>query len=110
MTDGSVQNEVHGDLTTVVKQNNTARLWQFISLILGLVIAGGTILSVVGKAFYVTRSEYTDRVLVESLKQDRLSQSLDTLRASIASLEITVKQDAEAIGALKVELARWKHQ
>jgi outer membrane murein-binding lipoprotein Lpp len=108
--DGRVQNEVNGDLTAVIRQNSSARLWQLISLILGLIIAGGTILSVVGKAFYVTRTEYTERVLEESLKQDRLSQSLDTLRTAINSLEITVKQDAEAIGALKIELARTKHQ
>jgi hypothetical protein len=110
MNDGRVQNEVtNGDLTTVMKQQSSARLWQMVSLILGLIVAGGSILSVVGKAFYVTRTEYTDRVLSESLKQDRLAQSLDTLRLSISSLEASVKQDTEAIGLLKIELVRSKH-
>jgi hypothetical protein len=59
-----------------------------------------------GKAFYVTRAEYTDQVLQESLKEDRLSNSLDTLRVTITNLEFAVKQDVETITAIKLELAR----
>jgi len=106
---GQVQNEVTGDLTEVMRQNTSAQLWKTISLVLGLIITGGTILSVVGKAFYVTRNEYTDRVLQESLKEDRLTISIDTLRISISNLEVVLKQDVDAISNIRLEMAKSRH-
>ena len=106
MNSGQVQNEITGDLTAVMKQNNSEKMWKTISIVLGLILTGGTILSIVGKAFYVTRTEYTERVLQESLKEDRLSNSLDTLRISITNLEVVLKQDMEAIANIKLEMAK----
>jgi hypothetical protein len=110
VNDGQVQKEVTGEVTAVIKQNSTESLWKTISVVLGLIITGGTILSVVGKAFYVTRGEYTDRVLQESLKEDRLATSLDTLRVSLTNLESILKQDVEAITTIRLEMAKNRHQ
>lgn len=81
-------------------------MWKTISIVLGLILTGGTILSIVGKAFYVTRTEYTDRVLQESIKEDRLSNSLDALRISMTNLEVVLKKDMEAIADIKLDIAK----
>jgi hypothetical protein len=91
-----------------MKQNNSERTWKTISIVLGLILTGGTILSIVGKAFYVTRAEYTARVLQESVREDRLAGSLDTLRASISNLELVVKQNAETTTNIRLEMAKYR--
>lgn len=110
MNDGRVQEEVTGDLTAVMKKSATESMWKTIAIVLGMILTGGTILSVVGKAFYVTRNEYTDRVLQESVKEDRLANSLDTLRVSISNLEAILKQDVDAITTIKLEMAKSRRQ
>jgi hypothetical protein len=107
--DGSIQDEITENLTVALKQSASERVWKMIAIILGLILTGGTILSVAGKAFYVTRTEYTDRVLQDSIKEDRLSNSLDALRVTIFNLEGAVKQDVEAITTIRVEMAKNKH-
>jgi hypothetical protein len=106
VNNGQVQSEITGDLTAVMKSNNSEKMWKTISIVLGLIITGGTILSVIGKAFYVTRTEYTERVLQESVKEDRLANSLDTLRVSISNLDAVLKQDIESINNIKLEMAK----
>jgi hypothetical protein len=89
-----------------MKQNTSEKMWKTISIVLGLILTGGTILSIVGKAFYVTRTEYTDRVLQESVKETQLSSSIDALRITMTNLEAVIKKDMEAIADIKLEMAK----
>jgi len=50
MSNGNVQDEITGDLTIALKQSAAERLWKMVAIILGLILTGGTILNVAGKA------------------------------------------------------------
>ena len=81
--------------------NDSGNAWRTVSFILGLILAGGTVFSILGKAFYVTRAEYTEKVLSDSIERTDVKKTLESVNRSLANLEISVKDLTSYVGALK---------
>jgi len=87
--------------------------WKLLALFLSMVIAGGTIISVMGKAFYVTRAEYTERVQKDAIEQTTLKQTLDNVRIALDNQKTEFKDQktefkalSDSVYVLKYELAK----
>lgn len=80
--------------------------WKLIAFFLGMVISGGTVISVVGKAFYVTRAEYTEKVQKDAVEQTTLKQTLENVSASLNQQKAEFKVLTDVVYNLKFELAK----
>jgi len=96
------QNYRPGAAPTVASNNP----WKAIALFLGMIVTGGTILSVVGKAFYVTRTEYTEKVQKDAIEQTTLKQTLDNVRIALDNQKTEFKALSDVVYNLKYELAK----
>jgi hypothetical protein len=80
------------------QSNNT---WKTVSFILGLILAGGTLFSVLGKAFYVTRNEYTDKVLADGIEKTEVKKTLEAVTKSMQGMETALRDLSVTVDSLK---------
>ena len=88
------------------QQGASASLWKTISLVLGLIIAGGTVLGVAGKAFFVTRTEYTDKVTADSVDKANLHYDVESIKSTLITQETAFRDLAQKVADLNIVLAR----
>lgn len=76
-----------------------------LSVILGVVIAAGTILSVVGDAFYVTRSEYQDHDKKDIEMTTMVKQTLGQIDKTLSCQATSVKELAASVEGIRIDMA-----
>ena len=81
-------------------------VWRTISFILGLIVAGGTVFSILGKAFYVTRTEYTDKVLSDSVERTDVKKTLEAMNKLLGNVESSLKDLSITVDDLKSNIRR----
>lgn len=79
-----------------------------LSIVLGIVLAAGTILGVVGNAFYVSRDEYTRDTLKNSTEVAGIKTTLNRIELSLSRQEILFEKLSDAVQTIKVDMARKK--
>ena len=94
------------EITGSFRISNDNNVWRTVSFILGLILAGGTVFSILGKAFYVTRAEYTDKVLSDSVERTDVKKTLEAVNRSLTNLEASVKDLSSYVGDLKIDVRR----
>jgi hypothetical protein len=84
-----------------------------LSIVLGAILAGAALISGIGNAFYVTRSEFTVGNMAYTQDKQHLQDENFTVKQSLSRLEDTLlRQDAalqkigDAVQAIKVDMAR----
>jgi hypothetical protein len=76
-----------------------------LSTILGIVIASGVILSVVGNAFYVSRDEYTSLKLKNAEEDSTLKSTLERMDRTLARQEQAFDKLADIVQNIKIDMA-----
>ncbi len=76
-----------------------------IAIILGIVISVGTILSVVGKAFYVERDEYNKAVVAAAEERTKVTETLKQLQNTITRQELAQQKLSDEVSTLRQEQA-----
>lgn len=79
-----------------------------LSVILGVVIAAGTILGFVGDSLFVTRNEYNTKNLRDMETDTTFKQTLNQLDRTLSEQKDSFKELASSVNAIKVEIARRK--
>lgn len=79
-----------------------------LSTILGIVIAAGVILGVVGNAFYVSRDEYTRDALKNTAESTSIKAMLDRIERALSRQENSFEKLSDAVQTIKVDMARKK--
>jgi hypothetical protein len=77
-----------------------------IAAILGVLISSGTIIGVLGKAFYVQRDEYTQKTLRDAEAVTVIQQTLARMENAIGRQGASVDKLADAIQTIKLDMAR----
>jgi len=77
-----------------------------ISTILGILIATGSVLGVVGKAFYVERSEYNLQVVTNTEERVKVAEALKRIDQSVARQEAAIEKISECLETLKQDSRR----
>lgn len=77
-----------------------------LSVILGIIIASGSILGVVGKAFYVSRDEYTQKNLRDAEEAVVVKASLERLEHVLDRLDSTLGKLSDTVQTLKMDMIR----
>jgi hypothetical protein len=77
-----------------------------LSIILGCIIASGTILGVVGKAFYVSRDEYTQKNLSDAENAIVIKASVERFEHVLSRMDGIIDKLSESVQAIKLDMAR----
>ncbi len=94
-----VTQNYHPGAAPTIPNNNP---WKTIALFLGMIVTGGTILSVVGKAFYVTRAEYTEKNQRDAVEQTTLKQTLENVRVALDNQKTEFKSLSDIVKQLEI--------
>jgi hypothetical protein len=76
-----------------------------LAIILGIVISTGTILAVVGKAFYVERAEYNLATVVAAEEKTKVSETLKQLQVTFTHQEAALQKLSDDVAMIKQDLA-----
>lgn len=106
-TDNPTPREIAEEHTQTYQVNKeTNNPWKALSLILGLILACGSLFNVIGKAFYVTRNEYTDLTQQYAVNQAYFKQTLESVERSLNDQRAAFKTLSDSVADLKLEAAR----
>ena len=86
------------------------RIWEMVALVLGIAAATGTIAGVLGKAFYVPRSEYTDKVISDTVSRTEITETLSRVNITLQRQENAFDKLSDKVEAFKTEVLRTERQ
>ena len=81
------------------------RSWHWITILLSAILAVGTLVSVLGSAFFVKREEYTASETANVVSHEALRQTLDRVDRTLAAQTQALTEMSKAIQAQAIELA-----
>lgn len=77
-----------------------------ISVVLGIVVGVGSIVGVVGKAFYVERSEYNALLVRMAEDKTRIDETFKRIDSSLARQEACLQKLTDSVDALRTDKGR----
>jgi hypothetical protein len=86
------------------------RSWHWITIFLSTVLAVGTLVGVLGRAFFVQREEYTVSETANVVSHEAIRQTLDRVDRTLAAQTQALTEMAKAVQAQAVEMATIKHR
>jgi hypothetical protein len=84
------------------------RSWHWITVFLSAVLAVGTLVGVLGRAFFVQRDEYTVSETANVVSHEAMRQTLDRVDRTLIAQTQALTEMAKAVQAQAVELATIK--
>jgi hypothetical protein len=80
-----------------------------IAAILGVILSAGTLIGILGKAFYVQRDEYTQKNLRDSETTTIMQQTLTRLGNTLDRQAAAFDRMSDTVQTIKVDMARgWR--
>jgi hypothetical protein len=76
-----------------------------VSVILGIVLGVGGIVGIIGRAFYVERSEYNVGVVSTAEDRTKVAESLKQQAATMVRLEAAIDRLCEDVSRIKQDVA-----
>jgi hypothetical protein len=80
-----------------------------ISIILGIVIATGSVIGVVGKAFYVERAEYNTAVVATVEEKTKVNENIRQMKDTLMRQEVVLQKLTDDLALIKQDLAAMRH-
>jgi len=85
--------------------NPVQRSWHWITVLLTSILAVGTLVGVLGRAFFVQRDEYTKSEEANAVTHEAMRQTLDRVDRTMAAHTQIMTDMSKALQAQAVELA-----
>jgi hypothetical protein len=79
-----------------------------LSVVLGIVIAAGTIFGVLGDAFWVSRHEYNIKNIIDTEATTTFRQTLSQIDKTLANQAASFKDLAASVDAIRYDMPRKK--
>lgn len=84
--------------------------WKTAAAILGVLIGAGTVAGVIGKAFYVTRAEYTEKVTADAIGNTTVKETLNRLNDTLREQKGSFDQFSTQVETVKTDVAIIKNR
>jgi hypothetical protein len=81
------------------------RMWKWVALVLSTLLAAAGLFGGLGRAFYVTRAEYTDRVQEEAVAREGMRSTLERLDKTLHAQASAFHTLAGEVQGVKIDLA-----
>lgn len=102
---------VDPEITNVLRMNaSSSNTWKTVSFVLGLILVGGTVIGVVGRAFYVTRTEYTEKSMHDSLEQSSLTDAVKSIKESLHDQSMAFRELQSTVNDLKLDVFKGRRE
>lgn len=85
--------------------NGQGGWWKWLSLVLGVLLTGGVLVGSLGRAFYVTRTEYTEQSQKDAVGQEATRQTLERLDRTLQIQASAFQALSSSVQAMQVDLA-----
>ena len=82
-----------------------SRSWHWVTILLSAILAVGTLVGVLGSAFFVKREEYTASETANVVSHEAIRQTLDRVDRTLAAQTQTLMDMSKALQAQAIELA-----
>lgn len=86
------------------------RFWKGTGIILAVLTGAGAVAGVVGKAFYVTREEYTEKVRTDSVSETSIKSTLEQLNETIRQQRTSFDRLSGSVEEVKTNIIVIKAQ
>jgi len=84
--------------------------WKTVAAILGVLIGAGTVAGVIGKAFYVTRAEYTEKVTQDAVGNTTTRETLNRLNDTLREQKGSFDNFSNQVETVKTDVAIIKNR
>ena len=95
-------------MTEPAKKHTSTSFVITLSVILGVVIAAGTILGFVGDSLFVTRNEYNNKNLRDMETDTTFKQTLNQVDKTLSAQAASFKELTNSVDAIRMDIARRK--
>lgn len=85
-----------------------SKLLTLVSIVLGVAISTGTVVGVLGKAFFVDRDEYNKMILRDAEDRVSFNEALKRVDSALARQEEALNKLSAAVESLKASMASRK--
>jgi hypothetical protein len=106
MPNDNTPTPVDPETTQVFRQQSGSNAWKTVSFVLGLILVAGTLISTLGKSFYVTRIEYTDKVQHDAVDISNLTQSVSSIKESLRDQMVAFKDLRETVDRFRFDMRK----
>ena len=87
---------------------NGGRFWKTIVLVVSGLLICGTAVGIMGRAFYVTRDEYTGLAQTNAVAHENIKNTLDHMNANLNRVAESTEKTAASVQTLQVDMALTK--
>jgi hypothetical protein len=105
---GRTRPEGYPAITEPTKKHSSMSFVISLSVILGVVIAAGTILGFVGDSLFVSRNEYNDKRLKDMETDTTFKQTLNQVDKTLSAQAASFKELTISVDAIRLDMARRK--
>lgn len=79
--------------------------WKTAGVVLAVLVSAGAVAGVVGKAFYVTREEYTEKVKQDSMSGVTIQNTMERLNGTMLEQKTSFDKLSDQLGSVKTDIA-----
>jgi hypothetical protein len=89
-------------------RTRSSNLLTTVSIVLAIAIATGAVISGLGRAFFVTKDEYTTYTLKDVKEKTELSSALDRIGQALSRQEAAFNKMSDSVQTIQIEMAKRK--
>jgi len=81
------------------------KFWKAAGVVLAVLIGAGTVAAVFGKAFYVTRDEYTAKATADAVTNTGVTEALKRLESTLTTQQAAFERLSSQVIEVKTDIA-----
>lgn len=91
--------------TATLSHRKHVQVWKTIGIIVAALIGAGTVAGSIGRAFYVTRDEYTEASRRDAVEKANIGKTLESLNQTMSQQRAALDDLSEAANDIKTDVA-----
>jgi len=98
---------------TNIRKGNVDRVkkaWEVIGIVLGILVTAGTVAGVVGRAFYVSRDEYTKKILEDTAMKEQTKATMEELRRTMDQQRASFDKLSGTVDMIRVDISSFRRK
>lgn len=88
------------------QRRSSEKFWKWTASVLAIIIGVGSIIGVMGQAFYVTRGEFTEKAQKDAVNEASFRQTLERLDKTLNRQEEAFTKLTDTVNGVKMDMAR----
>ena len=95
----------YSEPTPTLARRKHLSAWKTIGIALGVLVGAGTVAGAIGRAFYVTRDEYTENLRKDAIDKTSISKTLENLNHTMSDQKSAFHELSQAANQIQIDIA-----